>query len=50
MKTCTKDSSKRGKRGKVANKFSYDVEKDYWDWEAAAGDQKRLRQMLEQLP
>lgn len=37
-------------KGKVPDKHSYDVEKDFWEWEAATGDQKRLRLMLEQLP
>jgi len=36
-------------KGKVPDKHSYEIEKDFWEWEAAAGDQKRLRQMLEQL-
>jgi len=38
------------KKGKILQKYSYEVEKDYWEWEAAVSDQKRLRQMLEQLP
>jgi hypothetical protein len=37
-------------KSKVADKHSYDIEKDYWEWEAAESDSKRLRQMLEQLP
>jgi hypothetical protein len=36
--------------GKISKKYSYEVEKDYWEWEAAVSDQNRLRQMIEQLP
>ncbi len=41
---------KAWEKGQIAKKFSYEVEKNYWEWEAAVTDQKRLRQMLEQLP
>ena len=34
----------------IADKYSYDVEKDYWEWEAAQTDCVRLREMLEELP
>ncbi|MBN1889352.1 MAG: hypothetical protein JW850_15260 [Thermoflexales bacterium] len=34
----------------IANKHSYEVERDYWEWEAAVSDAERLRQMLESLP
>ena len=34
----------------IADKFSYDVEKDYWEWEAAFSDLPRLREMIENLP
>lgn len=30
--------------------FSYDIEKDYWEWEAAQTDCVRLREMFEELP
>jgi hypothetical protein len=35
--------------GCIANKHSYEVERDYWEWEAATTDEERLRQMLERL-
>ncbi len=35
--------------GKIANKHSYEVERDYWEWEAAVGDEKKYRQMLDEL-
>ncbi|MDZ7290084.1 MAG: hypothetical protein ONB44_13435 [candidate division KSB1 bacterium] len=34
----------------VADKYSYDVEKDYWQWEAAQTDLVRLREIFERLP
>ena len=37
-------------KGKISNKHSYEVEKDYWDWEASVSDLSRLRQMLDQIP
>lgn len=36
--------------GRVADKYSYGVEHDYWEWEATVTDEERLRQMLESLP
>jgi hypothetical protein len=36
--------------GRIADQHSYEVERDYWEWEAAVTDQERLQQMLEQLP
>lgn len=36
--------------GQIADKYSYEVERDYWEWEAAVTDEKRLREMLEELP
>jgi hypothetical protein len=33
----------------VADKHSYAVEKDYWEWEAATGDEKKYREMLDEL-
>lgn len=36
--------------GQITDKHSYEVERDYWEWEAAVTDEKRLREMLEELP
>lgn len=36
--------------GRISNKYSYQVERDYWEWEAAATDEERLQEMLESLP
>ncbi len=36
--------------GQIPNKHSYEVERDYWEWEAAVTDEKRLRETLEELP
>jgi hypothetical protein len=33
----------------IDKKYSYEVEKDYWEWEAAQTDIIRLREMLDQL-
>jgi hypothetical protein len=35
--------------GNVPNKHSHEVERDYWEWEAAVTDEDRLRQALESL-
>lgn len=35
--------------GKIADKHSFEVERDYWEWEAAVTDEARLNQMLERL-
>jgi hypothetical protein len=35
--------------GHIADKYTYEVERDYWEWEAAVTDEKRLREMLEEL-
>jgi len=35
--------------GHIPDKFSYDVERDYWEWEAAVTDIQRLHQMMEEL-
>lgn len=35
--------------GAIANQHSYEVEQDYWEWEAAVTDEERLQQMLESL-
>ncbi|MFZ2359959.1 MAG: hypothetical protein WA040_11505 [Anaerolineae bacterium] len=34
---------------RVADKHSYDVGRDYWEWEAAVTDEQRLQQMIERL-
>ena len=36
--------------GHIADKHSYEVERDYWEWEAAETDEERLQQMLASLP
>jgi len=36
--------------GQLADMHSYEVERDYWEWEAAITDEERLQQMLESLP
>jgi hypothetical protein len=35
--------------GRVANKHSYEVERDYWEWESAATDEEYLREISESL-
>ena len=32
----------------IPNKHSYEVERDYWEWEAAVTDERRLQEMLEE--
>jgi len=36
--------------GGISDKHSYEVERDYWEWEAAMTDEERLQEMLESLP
>jgi hypothetical protein len=36
--------------GHIADRHSYEVERDYWEWEAAVTDEERLHQMSESLP
>jgi len=36
--------------GRIADRHSYEVERDYWEWEATVTDEERLHQMLESLP
>jgi hypothetical protein len=36
--------------GRISNRYSYEVERDYWEWEAATTDEERLQEMLESLP
>ena len=38
------------RQGCIANKHSYEVEHDYWEWEATVTDEERLQRMLESLP
>ena len=38
------------KEGRIADKHSYKVERDFWEWEAATTDEARLQEMLESLP
>jgi arginyl-tRNA synthetase len=35
---------------RIPDKYSYEVEHDYWGWEAAVTDEQRLEEMLEELP
>ena len=35
-------------KGHIPNKHSYEVERDYREWEAAVTDEKRLRETLEE--
>jgi hypothetical protein len=37
-------------QGGISDKHSYEVERDYWEWEAAMTDEERLQEMLESLP
>ena len=38
------------RKDQVAGKYSYEVERDYWEWEAAVTEEERLQQMLSSLP
>jgi hypothetical protein len=35
--------------GRISNAYSYEVERDYWEWEAAETDEGRLRDVLASL-
>jgi hypothetical protein len=37
------------KQDHIADKHSYDVEHDYWQWEAVVTDKEQLQRMLESL-
>jgi hypothetical protein len=37
-------------QGQIADKHSYEVERDYWAWEAIVTDEAQLEHMLETLP
>jgi len=34
----------------IADKYSYDIEKDFWEWESAQTDLVRLREISDGLP
>jgi hypothetical protein len=34
---------------KIPSRRSYEVERDYWEWEAAVGNVDKLRQMVDEL-
>ena len=34
---------------RIPARHSYEVERDYWEWEAAVTDARRLRQTMEEL-
>ena len=36
--------------GRIPGEHTYEVERDYWEWEAAVTDEQRLEEMLESLP
>ena len=36
--------------GRIADKHSYEVERAYWEWEAAVTDEERLQQIMADLP
>jgi hypothetical protein len=36
-------------QGRIPDKHSYEVEHDYWEWEAAVTDTERLQEMQESL-
>ena len=35
--------------GHIPNQYSYEVEQDFWEWEAAISDEQRLTAMIESL-
>jgi len=35
---------------RIAEKHSYEVERDYWEWEAAVMNRTRLQEILETMP
>ena len=36
--------------GRIQDAHSYEIERDYWEWEAAITDEERLQQIAESLP
>lgn len=36
--------------GRIPERYSYEVERDYWEWEAAIADEERLNRILDELP
>jgi hypothetical protein len=43
------DFKKAWGEGKITDKYSYEVEKYYWDWEASVTNKERLKEMLDLL-
>ena len=37
------------REGRIADAYSYEVERDYWEWEASMTDETRLVEMTESL-
>ncbi|MCX7706714.1 MAG: hypothetical protein N2204_01725 [Anaerolineae bacterium] len=35
--------------GHIPERYSYEVERDYWEWEAAVADEERLSRILDEL-
>lgn len=35
--------------GRIADAHTYEVERDFWEWEASITDEMRLQQMVERL-
>lgn len=40
---------KQAWQDRIPDKYSHEVERIYWEWEASVADEERLRQMLESL-
>lgn len=36
--------------GRISKKHSYEVERDYWEWEAAVTDEERLKDISNNFP
>ncbi len=36
--------------GRIPDAYSYEVEREYWEWEAVVTDEDRLQQISESLP
>jgi|Deesub1362A_J573_1020465.scaffolds.fasta_scaffold03965_4 predicted DNA-binding protein YlxM (UPF0122 family) len=39
----------RWERGEICNRFSYEVEKDFWEWEALISRKKKLEEAIKCL-
>lgn len=35
--------------GRIADQYSYTVEQDFWDWEAAVSDEQALQELAESM-